>query len=109
MKENYAHQVRERLSRIDKEDIIITEYAKRRASWRYVNLQDVSNDLLGPTKLVWAEKQEIRGEERFNCYFVYSKGMVFRYILIFENGKVKIINIIKVKQRWQRALVRRRQ
>ena len=99
---NIIYRVREILSRIEKGGIIITDYAKRNAGRRQINLSDVYDDLLHPARLTKAEIQYVDGEERFKCYFVHSKGLLLRYILTFENGKVKVINLIKERRRWRK-------
>ena len=105
--ENFAHFVKEKLKGIDNNNIVLTDYARRRAAWRQINLAEVYNDLLNPVLLVWAERQEVEGEERFNCYFVRNRS-AYRCILAFENGKVKIINLIKLLK-WQKGLVKARE
>lgn len=37
-------------------------------------------------------------------YFVQSRGLLLRYVLAFEDGKVKVINLIKERRRWLRRI-----
>ena len=63
--------------------------------------------ITNPEKLVYAQKQTSRkNEEKYDCYFAYSKHFYHRYILTI-NGKVIIVTIIKVNRDWQRAIERR--
>ena len=104
--ENAAHRVRGMLAKLTEEEIEFTDYAKHRASFRQIDLTEVTRLLIHPAQLVWAEPQWIRECERFNCSFVLSKHRVLRVIITFENTKLKVINFIKPRKKWQKGTVR---
>lgn len=103
---NYAHTVRERLRK--SETIECTEYARRSAAYRRADLAEAYHDLLHPDCLAWAERQYVSGGERFNCYFVHENSQAVRYIIIFEGARVKIVNILPLREPWQKAISRRK-
>lgn len=90
--------VSQKLRGLKREDIVVSEYAERRARFRQVDLEEVFDNLLNPVRLQWAEKQVIDNDERYDCYFVY-KHRTLRCIVKLENDvKVRIINVIKPRK-----------
>ncbi|MBS3084743.1 hypothetical protein J4411_02420 [Candidatus Pacearchaeota archaeon] len=96
---------KEKLKSYSKEDIIFTNHAKLQAILRDVYLEDVKNDVINPFRLVYIQKQDakFKGEEKYDCYFAYSKHACNQYALTI-NGKVIIVTIIKINRDWQRAI-----
>lgn len=94
-----------RLSKYKKSDIIITPHASLQALARDVDLEEVKENVVNPIKLVYAKEQEAihKGEEKYDCYFAYSKHLCHRYILTI-NTKIIIVTIIKINRDWQRAI-----
>ena len=95
----------EKLKKFKKEDIIITNHAILQSEFREIPLEEVKENILNPTKLVFVERQKTLKpeEEKFNCYFAYSENLCHRYIIVlnYSRRKVIICTIIKINRRWQ--------
>lgn len=98
-------ELKEKLKAYKKESIIITKHAELQAFVREVDLEDVKNNITNPEKLVYFRQQGSQkpGEEKYDCYFAYSKHLYHRYIITI-NGKVIIVTIIKINRDWQKAI-----
>ena len=98
-------ELKQRLRSYKEKDIIITEHARLQAFVREVSLTEVKNNIINPEKLVYAQKQESQRykEEKYDCYFAYSKHLYHRYILTI-NRKIIIVTIIKINRDWQKAI-----
>jgi hypothetical protein len=81
-------KLKERFREHKKEDIIITKHAELQAFVRNINLEEVKNNIINPEKLIHTKQEESKkeNEEKYDCYFVYSKYLYHRYILTI-NGK----------------------
>jgi len=101
-------ELKEKLKRYSKEDIIITEHAETQALVRDIGLEEVKQNIISPEKLVYFDKQESQkpNEEKYDCYFAYSKKLCHRYILTI-NGKLIIVTIIKINRDWQKIIERK--
>ncbi|MCK4670246.1 MAG: hypothetical protein KAT43_03505 [Nanoarchaeota archaeon] len=99
---NYKDILKEKLPKYKKKDIIITYHAEKQAKFRCVDLDEVKENIINPKRLAFAEKQkaEREREEKYNCYFGYSKTQCHRYILVI-NAKCIVCTIIKINRRWQ--------
>jgi hypothetical protein len=87
-----------------KEDIEIDPHAMLRAGLRNIDLEEVKNNLLHPSKrLSFANRlePETDGLEKFKCYFGYSKTQCHIYI-IKTNNKITVKTLIKLNKRWQK-------
>jgi len=98
-------QLKEKFRKYKKEDIIITKHAELQAFVREIDIEEVKNNIINPEKLVYAEKQDSikQDEEKYDCYFAYSKHLCHRYILTI-NRKIIIVTIIKINRDWQKAI-----
>ena len=98
-------ELKEKLSQYKKSDIIITNHAEIEAFVRDVDLEQVKENVSNPVKLVYAQKQEAKhsNEEKYDCYFAYSKHLYHRYALTI-NAKIIIVTIIKINRDWQKAI-----
>lgn len=98
-------ELKQKLKQYNKKDIIITKHAELQAFVREVDLEEVKDNIINPEKLVYAQKQEPQksDEEKYDCYFAYSKRLYHRYALVL-NGKVLIVTIIKINRDWQKAI-----
>jgi lipoate-protein ligase A len=96
---------KEKLKSYKKSDIIFTSHAKIRALGRGIDLEEVRENIVNPIKLVYAKKLEEKhpDEEKFECYFNYSKLYSHKYVLTL-NRKVIIITIISINRDWQRMV-----
>ena len=67
--------------------------------------QVVKENIINPIRLLYAIKQEANKphEEKYNCYFAFSKHLYHRYILTM-NRKIIIVTIIKINRDWQKAI-----
>ena len=98
-------ELKNKLRRYKKEDIIIKNHAKDQAEFRQIDLEDVKNNIINPEKLVYFEEQPAKkeGEKKYDCYFAYSEVYYHRYIII-PNRKILIVTIIRVNRRWQHLI-----
>lgn len=83
----------------------MTQHAEFQAFTRNIDLEEVKENVINPTKLVYAKKQEAKykGEEKYYCYFAYSRHLYHRYALTI-NAKSIIVTIIKINKDWQKAI-----
>lgn len=98
-------ELKERLKSYKKSDIIFTKHAEIRALGRGIDLEEVKENIVNPTKLVYAKEQkaEHKNELKYGCYFNYSKDFSHKYVLTL-NRKVIIITIISINRDWQRMV-----
>ena len=98
-------ELKEKLEKYKKEDIVITPHAELQAFVREVDVEEVKQNILNPEKLVYAKEQKAQNktEEKYDCYFAYSRQMYHRYALAI-NRKVIIVTIIKINRDWQKAI-----
>jgi hypothetical protein len=98
-------ELKEKLKTYKKLDIIFTKHAEIQSIVRDIGLEEVKENIVNPAKLVYAKEQEARkkGEEKYDCYFAYSKNLYHRYALLL-NRKVIIVTIIKINRDWQKAI-----
>ena len=99
---NYKEQLIEKLKNYSKEQIIITNHAKLQAAFRQIDLDEIRENILKPKRLVYAEREtaEKEGEEKYDCYFGYSKTLCHRYIIVINQNCI-ICTVIKINRRWQ--------
>ncbi len=99
------NKLKEKLRVYRKEDIIITKHAELQAFTRNIDLDEIKENIINPIRLVYAKKQEAqkKDEEKYDCYFAYSKHIYHRYILVL-NRKLIIVTIIKINRDWQRTI-----
>ena len=104
---NYKHIVTEKLKKYKKEDIIITEHAYEQAIFRSINIDEIKENIINPKRLFYAIKQTAQkeGEEKYDCYFGYSKTQCHRYIIVINN-KCIVCTVIKINRRWQHIVER---
>jgi hypothetical protein len=98
-------KLKEKLKGYSKERIIITHHAEIQAIVRDMDLEEVKENIINPLKLVYVKKQETfrENEEKYDCYFAYSRHLYHRYVLTL-NGKILIVTIIKINRDWQKAI-----
>ena len=99
---NYKDILVKKLKKYKKEDIIITSHAKDQAIFRSIDMDEVKENIINPKRLEFVRKQKAEkdGEEKYDCYFGYSKTQCQRYILVI-NGKCIVCTVIKINRRWQ--------
>jgi len=97
--------LKNKLKSYKKQDIIITKHAELQAFSRNINLEEVKENIIKPDKLVYAKKQKAQkqNEEKYDCYFAFSKHFYHRYILTI-NQKIIIVTIISINRDWQKAI-----
>lgn len=99
---NYKNYVKKRLKEFNKEDIIITDHAKIRMIQRQISEKEVIENLINPEKLYIAIKEDSsRKEEKFDCYFNYSKRQCHRYVIAIKNNVV-VVTVVKINTIWQK-------
>ncbi|MFH1174824.1 MAG: hypothetical protein V1725_06835 [archaeon] len=86
-------------------DVVITQHALEQAVFRNISLEEVRRNILHPERLVFAGKQEAEhpDEEKYDCYFEYSKTRCHRYVLVI-NATCIVCTIIKINKRWQKKV-----
>lgn len=99
---DYKYILIEKLKRYTKETIIITEHARQQAIFRSINIEEVKENIINPTRLIFARKQDAERpeEEKYDCYFNYSKTQCHRYIIAINEHCI-ICTVIKINRRWQ--------
>jgi len=102
---NYSENLKKRLIKYSYEDIIITDHANEQAIFRSLDIEEVKKNILNPERLTVALKQKPRmlNEEKYDCYFSYSRTQCHRYILIVNKHCV-VCTVIKINRRWQRIV-----
>ncbi len=103
---NYRDHVKSKLKQYKRSDIIITRHAKLRAEFRGIDIDEVIENIINPDRLIFAAKQKSSNpdEEKYDCYFGYSKTQAHRYILVFSGNKIIVPTVIKINRRWQRMV-----
>jgi len=98
-------ELKKKLKTYKKENIIITKHAELQALVRDIDLEEVKENIINPIRLVYAKSQHIikQNEEKYDCYFAYSKHTYHRYVLTI-NGNIIIVTIIKINRDWQKAI-----
>lgn len=104
---NYKDLLITKLKKYRKEDIIITGHAEEQAVFRSITLDEVKENIINPKRLYFAEQQKAEkpAEEKYNCYFGYSKTQCHRYVLVID-GSCIVCTIIKINRRWQHIVER---
>jgi hypothetical protein len=99
---NYKDTVIEKLKLFSKEDIIISHHTRIRLCQRQISEQEIVENIINPRRLEYAVKEEAKnpGEEKFDCYFGYSKTLCHRYVLVIKD-KVIVITIVRINRKWQ--------
>ncbi len=99
------NKLKEKLNKYNKSEIIITNHAEFQAFTRDIDIEEVKENIVNPIKLVYAKKQDAKylNEEKYDCYFAYSKHLYHRYALAI-NEKIIIVTIIKINRDWQKAI-----
>ncbi|MCF7798840.1 hypothetical protein K9M74_02970 [Candidatus Woesearchaeota archaeon] len=102
---NYKSRVLQKLKTYKPEDIILTNHAEIQAIRRSIDVAEVKKNILFPEKLYFAGKQESSNavEEKYDCYFGYSKTQCHRYILVLKKNCV-VCTVIKINRRWQHVV-----
>ncbi|MBI4440388.1 hypothetical protein HY638_05435 [Candidatus Woesearchaeota archaeon] len=104
---NYAELLKEKLKEFGKDSVIITAHAQEQATFRQIDIGEIKENIINPRRLAFAGKQEPEkeGEEKYDCYFGYSKTQCHRYILVI-NEKCIVCTVIKINRRWQHIVER---
>jgi len=102
---NYKDYVINKLSTFKKEDVILTDHTRIRIIQRQLKVEDIIENIINPKRLEYAikDKAESPNEEKFDCYFGFSKSQCHRYVLVIKN-KVIVVTAIKINRRWQKIV-----
>ncbi len=102
---NFKNEIINKLKKYSKDKILITPHAQIRMFQRQIDEKEVIDNIINPVRLEYAikEKSNYNNEEKFDCYFKYSKTQCHRYVLLLKN-KVLIITVIKINRRWQKIV-----
>jgi hypothetical protein len=99
---NYKDHVIKRLVGYNRNQIVFSDHARIRIIQRQLDSEEIIENIINPKRLEYAIKEVTisNDEEKFDCYFGYSKNLCHRYILILKSN-VLIITVIKLNRRWQ--------
>lgn len=102
---NYKDEVKDKLKHFEREDIIISDHALIRLKQRQISEAEIIENIINPERLQYAIKQETDKpeEEKFDCYFGYSKTQCHRYVLVIKENVV-VVTVVKINKRWQRVI-----
>tara|TARA_B100000315_G_scaffold230260_1_gene240519 strand:- start:160 stop:507 length:348 start_codon:yes stop_codon:yes gene_type:complete len=100
---NYKEYVISRLKKFDKKDIIFTDHSLIRIRQRQLDKDEIIENIINPRRLSYAirEKSASKAEEKFDCYFGYSKTLCHRYVMVIKDNVI-IVTVVKINRRWQR-------
>jgi len=100
---NYRDYVINRLKPFKRGDVIITYHALIRLAQRQVSEAEIVENVINPKRLEYAVKEAAasEGEEKFDCYFAYSRNRCHRYVIVIKD-KVIVVTAVKIDRRWQR-------
>ena len=71
---------------------------------RQIDESEVVENIINPKRLEYAIKEVALGsEEKFDCYFGYSKTQCHRYVIVLKKDVV-VVTVIKLNRRWQRIV-----
>lgn len=98
VKKDCSGAVKEKAKEYSKDTITFTK--SRIIDWlckrNNSTVEEMKEELLNPKNLVFTERQEVEfkkeKEERFRCYFVYSRNRGRCYVLRF-NHQIKVITV----------------
>lgn len=101
-------ELKAKLRKYKKSDIIITDHALLRANFRDTSIEEVKENICNPERLVYFKEKTAKNpnEKKYECYFTYSNLLHHKYVLIV-NGKVIIVTIIVINRRLQNLINRR--
>ncbi len=99
---NYKDYLLKKLPKYTKREIIVSDHAEEQAIFRGITVDEIKENIINPKRLYFARKQEAKnkGEEKFDCYFGYSRTQCHRYVLVI-NARCIVCTVIKIKRRWQ--------
>ncbi len=99
---NFQDYVVNRLKAFTKRDIIFTSHALIRITQRQIEKKEIIENLLNPKRLEYAVKKQSRSrdEEKFVCYFAYTKKLCHMYVIVIKNN-ILIVTVVKLNKVWQ--------
>ncbi len=105
---NYSEIIINRLKKFSKKDIVISKHALIRIKQRQLKIEEIKRNITNPIRLKYAFKQSSKriGEEKYDCYFDYSKNLCHRYILVIKE-KIIVVTAIKINRKWQHKVYKK--
>ena len=100
---NCRNSVLRKMKGFSREQIRFSPHAKIRMGQRQISESQIVENILKPKRLEYAYKQEINGETRYDCYFVYSNTTCHKYVLVFVSNIV-VVTVVKIGRRWQKII-----
>jgi len=102
---NYSNCLKKKLASFTKEDIIISKHAMIRITQRQIDIEEIKENIINPKRLEYAIKQssDKEVEEKYDCYFDYSKNLCHRYVIVIENNII-VVTAIKINRKWQNII-----
>ena len=105
---NYSNYLAKKLVKFTKKEIIISEHALIRIEQRQLDINEIKENITNPIRLKYAFKQQSKhhDEEKFNCYFDYSKNLCHRYSIIVKD-RVIVVTAIKINRKWRHKVYKK--
>lgn len=101
---NCVNYLKERLQKYSKDNITLTSHAYVRMIQRQISMDEVIENIINPKRLKYVIRlKSNNNEEKFDCYFAYTKNLCHRYILVLKDNII-VITIIKINRKWQRII-----
>ncbi len=102
---NYSNQLIKKLTSYSKKDIIISKHAMIRIKQRQIDAEEIKENIINPKRLKYAIKQysQSQGEEKYDCYFDYTKNLCHRYVIVIKNNII-VVTAIKINRKWQNII-----
>jgi len=99
---NYKDKLIEKLKCYVWDNIVITDHAQEQAIFRGISFEEIKENIINPKRLHIALKQKAKKqyEEKYDCYFGYSKTQCHRYVLVLSK-KCIVCTVVKINRRWQ--------
>jgi len=103
--ENYSDKLIQKLTSFSKNDIIISKHAMIRIKQRQIDIAEIKENIINPKRLRYAIKQTSHNkwEEKYDCYFDYSKNLCHRYVIVIKNNII-VVTAIKINKKWQNII-----
>ncbi len=109
MSSEQIEQIKKRLSKYSRREVIFSEHAQEQIILRNGDLQEVVKNLIDPRKLVdFSIEEGTKGDKKYNLIFQISNTRHLKIPVIFDPKKRKskslyILTYIDRPRRWHKA------
>lgn len=79
-----------------------------RIKQRQLDINEIKENIVNPIRLKFAIKQSSprKGEEKYDCYFDYSKNLCHRYVIVIKDNII-VVTAIKINRKWQNIITKK--